>query len=389
MSSDQSANNGGNSNGRVATLIIDASQRDSDLLYVSRFAAGDPFTYVEVDGRRHLILSDLEMGRGEKEAAVDEIVSYSRIEKELKEQEEIESPGFEDVVIRFLQTEGVKDLKVPARFPTRYADRLRNEGFKVEVGEDPFCPNRAVKSADEVALLEAAQAATEAAMLGAIDRIRSADVGDGGMLVEGGAPLTAEAIKRGIRRELLEKDYLVADIIVAPGDQGCDPHNSGSGPIHAGESVIIDIFPRHIENHYWGDMTRTVCKGEASAELAAVHRSVARAQEAAVAAIRPGATGADVHQVVQDIFEEDGFVTEQRDGGWVGFFHGTGHGIGLDIHEGPRLSKTGGELSEGMVITVEPGLYYPGIGGVRIEDIVVVTADGCRNLNSASRDLVV
>ncbi len=176
---------------------------------------------------------------------------------------------------------------------------------------------------------------------------------------------------------------------MAAGDHVCDPHNSGEGPLPADKSIIIDIFPRHVRNHYWGDMTRTVVKGRPSPELAALHKSVLQSQQEAIARIHPGATGAEIHQHVQECFRKAGHVTERRNGAMCGFFHGTGHGIGLDIHESPRLSKNGRELEQGMVITVEPGLYYPGIGGVRIEDVVVVTEDGCRNLNAAPRELTV
>ena len=377
--------------GEKARLIIDASERDSDLLYASGFMAGDPFTYVEFDGASHLILSDLEFGRGKKESTVDSIASYSELEKQVQESrdgDEGGTPAIEDVVIQFLRNSGIQHLMVPARFPVRYADRLRQEGFVIDVEEDPFYPCRQVKSDQEIEYISAAQQDTEAAMLEAIDLIRGSEERDGILHLDG-EPLTVERVKRHIRAELLRRDYLIGDPIVAPGDQGCDPHNTGAGEIRAGDSIIIDIFPRHMATCYWGDMTRTVVKGEASAELIRIHEAVARAQQVAFDAIRPGVTGAEVHAQVQESFKSDGFVSEQKNGTWCGFFHGTGHGLGLDIHERPRLGKTGGALEPGMVVTVEPGLYYPGIGGVRIEDVVVITEHGNRSLNRAPRDLVV
>jgi Xaa-Pro aminopeptidase len=163
----------------------------------------------------------------------------------------------------------------------------------------------------------------------------------------------------------------------------------GSGPLRAGETIIIDVFPRDLRTKYWGDMTRTVVKGRATDEVRRLHAAVREAHAAGVAAIAPGVTGDEVHRRVQAVFERSGFPTELRGGDWVGFFHGTGHGVGLDIHEPPRLSKNGPVLAEGMVITVEPGLYYPGVGGCRLEDLVVVTETGCRNLNRAPYDLEV
>lgn len=378
---------GGNGGAR-ATLIIDASERDSDLLYASRFLAGDPFTYVEVEGRTFLILSDLELGRGRKEAKVDEVVSFSEIEKEL-EREGTMAPKLDDVAMRFLERRETRRIRVPARFPVRFADRMRARGFTIEVAEEPFLPARAIKTAAEISKIEAAQRVTEEVMLDAIEQIRRAAVASGGALELEGRPLTVESLKLRIRRQLLERGYHAADPIVAPGDQGCDPHDTGHGALRSGESIIIDIFPQHVESRYWGDMTRTVCKGKASAALDAMYRSVLRAHETALSAIKPGVTGAEVHRQVQESFAGDGYRTERKNGAWVGFFHGTGHGIGLDIHEAPRLSRNGPALAEGMVVTVEPGLYYPGIGGIRVEDIAVITASGCRNLNRAPKTLVV
>ncbi len=371
----------------AATLIIADSERDSDLLWVSGFNAGDPFIYAEVDGKKYLILSNLEYGRGVRESSVDSVVPASDLERELEESG-VKTPPIEDIAVQFLRKQGVQEVRVPPRFATRYSDRLRAVGFQLEVGKEPFFPARAVKSPEEITWLEAAQSDTEEVMLDAIDQIRQSQVKKG-VLYKNGEPLTVERLKKHIRRELLDRDYQIGDIIVAPGDQGCEGHNSGSGPLLANQSIILDIFPRHLESRYWGDMTRTVVKGKASDELRAMYQAVERALKVGMNMIRPGVTGAKVHDLVKESLETDGFRTERRNGAWCGFFHGTGHGVGLDIHERPRISKNGEELREGMVATVEPGLYYPGIGGVRLEDIVVVSSDGCRNLNRAPYTLEV
>ena len=374
--------------GRRVRVMIDASETDSDLLYATCFRAGDPFVYVENNGRSSLLLSKLECGRGRQQARVDEIVSLTEFDDELSAKG-IDDPFLEDYLVCYLRRLGIESVEVPPLFAVRCADRLRNSGFDVKVGEIPFLPQRVVKRSDEIEHLEAAQTATEEVMLDTIEQLRAADIDDDGMLTCSGEPLTVESLKLRVRRQLLDRGYTVLDPIIAPGDQGCEPHDTGSGPIPAGQSIVIDIFPRHIASGYWGDMSRTVCKGPASPELEAQYDAVRRAQDVAFAHIAPGVTGAQIHERVQQCFEKDGFATEQRNGSWVGFFHGTGHGLGLDIHEEPRLGRNGGELREGMVVTVEPGLYYPRVGAVRIEDVVVVTADGCRNLNRAPRVLCV
>jgi Xaa-Pro aminopeptidase len=374
--------------GSPAILHIEASDRDSDLLWRSGFWAGDPFVFVEVDGNTHLLLSDLELGRGKKESKVDEVHSWTRLEGVVKEAEGIERVAYEAVIDRFLRDRGVTHLRVPSRFPLRIADRLRDRGFQIETGAGPFYAARTCKTAEEIGHLEAIQAVTEDAMLFAIDQIHQSEVRNGDLFLEG-QPLDVPRMKRLIRIFCLERGAQLGEFIVAPGDQGCDPHEFGSGALRAGETIIIDIFPRDLETRFWGDMTRTVLKGSASEELLRLHATVREAQEDAIAAIAPGVTGDAVHARAKNVIDEAGYKTELKGGDWVGFFHGTGHGVGLDIHEPPRLAVRGPVLEKGMAVTVEPGLYYPGLGGCRIEDVVIVTENGGRNLNRAPKILEV
>ena len=377
-----------NDGDRRAILLVEASERDSDLLWASGFRAGDPFVFAEIGGRTHILLTDLELGRGRKESKVDEVLSWSQMAKDAKAAAGAEQIRYSEVIAHFLKSREVTALRVPAKFPLRLADELRQLGFDLETAPDPFYAARGRKTAEEVAHLEEAQQITESAMLFAIDQIRASEVRNGDLYLEG-EPLDVARLKKMVRVFCLEREMALGEFIIAPGDQGCDPHDCGSGPLRADETIIIDIFPRHLNTLYWGDMTRTVVKGSASDELKKLHATVKEAQEAAVNAIAPGVTGDAVHAVVQEIFTREGYVTELKNGEWVGFFHGTGHGLGLDIHEPPRLMRGGPVLEEGMVVTVEPGLYYPGLGGCRIEDVVVVTADGCRNFNRAPKDLEV
>jgi Xaa-Pro aminopeptidase len=170
--------------------------------------------------------------------------------------------------------------------------------------------------------------------------------------------------------------------IVAGGAQACDPHERGHGPLRAHELIILDVFPRDARSGFFGDLTRTVVRGRASEEQRKMWQTVCAAQKLAIRAIKPRVKGAAVHKAVQNFFASRGYLTEQKRGRWTGFFHGTGHGLGLDLHEEPRISAT--VFRPGQVFTVEPGLYYPGIGGARHEDVVVVTATGCRALNRLS-----
>jgi Xaa-Pro aminopeptidase len=192
--------------------------------------------------------------------------------------------------------------------------------------------------------------------------------------------LTSEVLRGEIDAGVVRAGGLPAHTIVAGGDQACDPHERGSGPLRAHEAIILDIFPRHAATGFFGDLTRTVVKGRATEELQRLYAAVQQGKAWVMSQMKSGANGKKLHVDLVERFRHEGYPTELRDGRWVGFFHGTGHGLGLEIHEPPRFSA--GKFYAGLAITVEPGLYYPGVGGVRLEDVVIVQSRGVRNLTS-------
>jgi Xaa-Pro aminopeptidase len=286
-----------------------------------------------------------------------------------------------------LQSSGITRLLVPSNFPLGYAVRFQQLGYQLEPKKDPFFERRAIKSDEEIRHIEASQRATENAVHAAHEALRAASPRDGVLWLDG-EPLTSERIKKLINVTLMEQDCVAQHTIVAGGDQACDPHNEGSGPLPADRSIIFDVFPRSAQSRYFADMSRTIIRGTPSAELRRLYQTVKDAQEEAIHQIRDGADGARIHQGICDRFEHAGYRTGLVNGRMQGYFHGTGHGVGLDIHEAPRISRTGSPLQEGHIVTVEPGLYYPGLGAVRIEDMVLVTRDGCRNLTNYPKTFV-
>jgi Xaa-Pro aminopeptidase len=369
-----------------ARLIIADSERNADLYYATRFLAPDPFLFVQLNGRRILIMSDLELDRAKAQATVEEVLSSRQLAQAAKRRG-VAEPTMMDLVDELLRRHGVTEVEVPSDFGVAHADALRRLGYTVQPRPDPFFPERLIKSEEEIALLTQTLRVTEDALAMAIELIRNAEVRSDGALWLGHKPLTAELVRTAMSLALMERDCVAQHTIVACGAQAVDPHNEGSGPLRANEPIVMDVFPQHARSRYFADITRTVVKGAASEKVRRMFQMVREGQEIAFRMIREGVDGSTIHQAILAAFEQAGFPTGEQDGRLQGFFHGTGHGVGLEIHEPPRISPTPDILTTGMVVTVEPGLYYRDAGGMRLEDMVVVSRDGCHVLTQAPKPL--
>lgn len=365
-------------------LIVAASEQDPDMLYATRFFAPDPFIFLEENGKRTLVLSDLEIDRARKQAQADEFVSYSALEREVQGKQK-KAPAYEKVLSHFLRKRGVRSALVPANFPLGFAQELGASKIRLRTTNGLFWPEREAKTDKELKLMRRALQITEAGMARAIEVLAASKPGAGKKLAWSGKTLTSEILRAEIDSAILRAGGLPANTIVAGGDQACDPHERGFGPLKADSLIILDIFPRDAKSGYFGDMTRTVVRGRASEEQRRLWETVRKGQEFAIRKMKPCVDGLNLHNEVKQFFTDRGFPTEVRDGRQVGFFHGTGHGLGLEIHEFPRFQKT--VFKPGQVLTVEPGLYYPGLGGARIEDVVVVTKSGTRMLSRFEKRL--
>lgn len=370
-----------------AILMIAASEIDRDLYYATGFLTPDPFIFLQAGDRKILVLSDLELDRGKQEAKGSDVLSYSSYEAKARAKG-IDSPTVLDTLAVVLVEFGVRSLLVPATFWIEHADGLRERGYQVRFKKGPFFEGRAVKSPEEVAWIEETQRHTEAATATAIEAIRQSEI-HRDLLYAQGRVLTSEAIKRIINVTLMERECVAQHTIVACGIHAVDPHNKGAGPLRPHQSIVIDVFPRSGRTGYYADMTRTVIRGKASDTLKRMYEAVLAGQERAFSMIRDGSDGPAIHREVTATMERMGFETGLVDGRMQGFFHGTGHGVGLQAHEPPRISKVPCVLRAGHVVTVEPGLYYSQWGAIRIEDMVLVEADGCRNLTSFPKCLEV
>ncbi|MCH7660890.1 MAG: aminopeptidase P family protein [Euryarchaeota archaeon] len=364
--------------------LIDADSSDSDQRYLSRFDAHDPF-FTLYTGETHLLVSGLEYGRANKESRADSVSRYADYDYQYGSTEERYR-----MLADFLADHDVSSLSVPSRFPLASADGLRERDLSVEAETDGVLTEiRAVKTDEEIEHIRTAQRANERAMERAETLLREATVEDG-LLRYDGEPLTSERVRREIEIELLRRDHALDETIVSCGADAADPHDRGSGPLEAGETIVIDIFPRSKESNYHADMTRTFSVGEPSETASEWYDLTAEAKKAALDAIEPGTTGEHVHNAACEVYEGAGLPTlRENPSTETGFIHSTGHGIGLDVHELPRLSPGGAELEPGHVVTVEPGLYDPDVGGIRIEDLVVVTENGYENLTEYPEGFVI
>ena len=364
-------------------LLYADSESSADLLYLSGVFVPDPFLVIIAQKKSYAVVSQLEFGRVAKQSKFDEVMLLETIRQKAADNLQISlaevGPG--ELMVYFAQRFAVKKIEVPADFPALYYARLFEAGYRIEVVEGAFFPKRGKKTDAEARAIRQGNAASAAGIRAAEAVLRAATI-DGNRILHEGKTLTSERLRSIIDQACLEKGATAIHTIVAGGRQACDPHEGGHGPLRPHELIIIDVFPRVQKTGYHGDMTRTFLKGKASPAQRALVKAVRNAQAAAMAQVKAGIKGDAVHAAAKKVFDKAGFVTERRKGGFVGFIHSTGHGLGLEVHEAPRVSKGAPKLKAGQVITVEPGLYYPEIGGCRIEDVVRVTKDGCEKLSS-------
>jgi Xaa-Pro aminopeptidase len=385
------------SSGTVPLLFYADGYKFPDVYHATRFLAPDPIIALEQDGEVIIVANSLEEGRARKESratAVFNIDDFGAKELSAKgiTREELDA----EITKRLLESRGVRRASVGPYFPLGMAERLRAMGIELVVDRE-LSERRRAKRPDELAALEATQRATEDAWARGVDALKRATVRGDGTLELDGEPFTAERLRAVVELRLFDLGCVSEGAIIAPGKQAADPHMIGTGPLRASEAIVMDIFPQHKTTRYWADMTRTVSKGEPPAEISELYEITKRAQDAGIKALRPGVTGREVHELVEDIIWEAGYDTlrpgqqrSQNGGPPRGFIHRTGHGVGLEIHELPNVSRDGTKpLAPGDVVTVEPGIYLPELGGVRLEDMLVITESGSRNFTRAPRQLVV
>jgi Xaa-Pro aminopeptidase len=372
-------------------LIHGDTIRSPELRHEVPVAIPDPFLYAEQGDRRTVILHSLEIPRVREDAPQLEIVPLESLgTDELFEQGK---KGWEielEAAVRACRELGIERAAVPPSFPVGHADHLRANGIEIVVERDLFDNRRRSKNDTEIAGIRRAQRACEAALDAARELLRNAQPNGAGLEVDD-KPLTCERIKRVIEDVFADHDVEGSDMIVAHGPQTAVGHNAGSGQIAPNETIVFDLFPKDKATGCYSDMTRTYVVGEPSDEVKEWYELVKRALETSTAGVKPGVNGRALFELVCEQFHEAGYKTQlNKEPGEVledGFFHSLGHGVGLEVHELPSMGRSGQDLVPGDVITIEPGLYRSGYGGLRLEDIVLVTKDGYEVLTDYPYDL--
>jgi Xaa-Pro aminopeptidase len=371
-------------------LVWGDTVRSPELRHEVPVSIADPFLYAEAGGRRAVVIHSLEIPRVRAETDL-EILSQEQLgADELFDQGLPRWRIDQEIVRRGCRELGIDQAAVPPGFPVDLADFLREHGVGVTVDRDVFAERRRAKSEAEVAGIRRAQKACEAALDVARDLLRRATPNGAGLEVDG-EPLTSERIKRAIEGVFADHEVEGSEMIVSHGPQTAVGHDMGSGQIRANEPIVFDLFPKDRETGCYADMTRTYVVGQPSDEVQEWYRLVKEALERSTAEIRPGKNGRELHELACGIFADAGYKTQlNKQPGEVledGFFHGLGHGVGLEVHEAPSLGRIGHDLIPGDVVTVEPGLYRSGYGGLRLEDLVLVTEDGHEVLTDYPYDL--
>ena len=372
-------------------LMYGDTMRSPELRHEVPVAIPDPFLYAEREGRRVVVLHSLEIPRVREEAPDLEIVPLEQLGSD-----ELFSQGLKgweitlELALRACRELGIESAAVPESFPVGHADHLRANGIELTIERDLFEDRRRAKNETELRGIRNAQKACEAALDASRELLRRAQANGGGLEVDG-KPLTSERLKRVIEEVFADHDVEGGDMIVSHGPQTAVGHEMGSGQIAPNEPIVFDLFPRDKATGCYADMTRTYVVGEPSDEVKEWHRLVKEALDTSTAGVKPGVNGRKLYEQVCDIFQQAGYKTQlNKEPGEVledGFFHGLGHGVGLEVHELPTMGRVGHDLVAGDVVTVEPGLYRSGYGGLRLEDLVLVTENGYEVITDYPYDL--
>jgi len=366
----------------VAYCNYAGSEQDPDQKYLAGFFVPDRFLSLKIGRKKIGVFSDLEINRAKNESQLSEILSLAVVERSAKDCLGKKDVTVVDQIAWLANVYHVDLFRVPQNFPAWISEGLHRHKIDFQVVEGALFPTRLEKTADEAAMVREGNRCSAAGFRVVKEILKASEIRRNFIYFEG-KKLTSERLREEIEIVCMRMGGIALHTIVAGGDQACDPHCDGSGPLKANELIIVDVFPRMKKHGYFGDMTRTFLKGKASDAQRKLVKTVRAAHRLGLSMIKAGIQGNKIHKGINRLFDDAGYKTERVNGVPTGFFHSTGHGLGLEIHEPLRIGANKLTLKPGFVLTIEPGLYYPGLGGCRIEDVVWLTKTGCKLLSSS------
>lgn len=368
-------------------LMVGNSDQNADMLYAVGVFVQEPFIYLRINGRSQIVLSDPQLTQTRQKAARCRVISLNRCQALLRKQG-YKNVGPARVIQMLFRQHRRKKVRVPSDFPLGLAYQLERLKIRLKPKIGAIFPSREIKTPDEVKKISAALMMAEVGLAEGIQALKSAKIGKNRKLIYHSVPLTSEKLRAIIGTAIMQAGGTANYTIVAGGLHSCEPHEQGHGVLRAHEPIVIDIFPRSQKTGYFGDITRTVVKGRGSEALRKLYHTVERGQQIGFQMLRDKTEASQVYQSLEQFFTNEGYRTGKREGQRHGFCHPAGHGLGLEIRERPHLSEFSNDcLRVGHVVTIEPGLYYPSVGGVRLEDVALITRNGARNLTKFEKGL--
>lgn len=365
---------------KFAKLLVASGESSADMRYATKLSTPDDFIWIRTPDADAVIISELEYNRARENVPTGTAVLLDC---------ECGGPLRIDIFKNLQRNYQLSGFIVPENFPLGLAEIMSKNGIKVIVEHEPFFPDRKSKSSAELSEIRRSEQAAEAGLARGIELLKKCEIDSKNQLLWNGKVFTSEMLRAEIDSELLRHNMFPTGTICAGSKQSSQPHNPGSGPLYANTPIVMDIFPRSQLSGYWGDLTRTVVKGNANYLIRKAYDAVLEAREFCKSSVEIGASTQAIHQSATEILNKRGFKTGKSAGGMFGFFHGLGHGVGLDIHEFPRLSSRSKEiLKGGEVFSIEPGLYYPEWGGIRLEDLMYLSPEGHKECITSAPDFL-
>ncbi|MFD2159894.1 M24 family metallopeptidase [Rubritalea tangerina] len=371
-----------------AYLLYSITEVEPNGYYFSQFKSMDPICMFGTFDAPIALIHRMEVERAKQEGRFSKVLDLKLYQE--RAEKELGAPTLSNAIFLAAKDCGFTNFTIPHDFPAQLFSDLTQLGIKLEIAKAPLFPQRAIKSPQEIEQCRTGAAISEAGFARVKQILQQSSISADDSLIYEGQTLTCEFLRKEIRVACTMAGGGQNSPIAASGPQAADCHCIGFGPVKAHEMIVVDIFPRDDASYMYGDLSRTFVKGTPSDKMRDIYDTVYQAHQAALACFGPGKPLGAVDKAARAVLEQRGYPTRLReDGLWEGCYCGIGHGVGLEVHEFPFIRETDETMEVGQVITIEPGLYIPEVGGCRIEDTIVITKEGYEFINTPNYDWII